>query len=53
VAGRADAVARVVDAGGQVLGAPDDVQVFVHPRSTHGVLVELLEEWPGGIRRRA
>jgi methylmalonyl-CoA/ethylmalonyl-CoA epimerase len=51
VADRADAVARVVDAGGQVLGAPDDVQVFVHPRSTHGVLVELLEEWPGGIRR--
>jgi hypothetical protein len=53
VADRADAVTRVVNAGGQVLGALDDVQVFVHPRSTHGVLVELLEEWPGGIRRHA
>jgi methylmalonyl-CoA/ethylmalonyl-CoA epimerase len=53
VADRAAAVAQVLHAGGQVLGAPNDVQVFVHPRSSHGVLVELLEEWPGGIRRRA
>ena len=48
---RRRAVARVTGAGGRVLGTADDAQVFVHPHSTHGVLVELLEEWPGGIRR--
>jgi catechol 2,3-dioxygenase-like lactoylglutathione lyase family enzyme len=50
---RAQAIARVADAGGQVLGGADDPQVFVHPRNTHGVLVELLEEWAGGVRRPA
>jgi Glyoxalase/Bleomycin resistance protein/Dioxygenase superfamily len=48
---RARTMARLVDAGATVLGTADDAQVFVHPHSTHGVLVELLDEWPGGIRR--
>lgn len=51
VTDRADAVARVTDAGAHVIGDVRDSQVFVHPRSTHGVLLELAEEWPGGIRR--
>jgi catechol 2,3-dioxygenase-like lactoylglutathione lyase family enzyme len=48
---RADFAASVAAAGGRILGEPDDFQVFVHPATTHGVLLELASEWPGGIRR--
>lgn len=38
-------------AGGRILGSPADEQVFVHPASTHGVLLEVRNEWPGGVLR--
>jgi catechol 2,3-dioxygenase-like lactoylglutathione lyase family enzyme len=48
---RGAAAESVAAAGGHVIGTPADLQVFVHPSSTHGVLLELAEEWPGNVRR--
>jgi hypothetical protein len=50
---RTAAAQAVADAGGRIVGGPDDFQVYVHPSSTHGVLLELADEWPGNIRRPA
>jgi hypothetical protein len=45
-------VARARAGGATVMGDPSsDAQVFVHPSSTGGVLLELGLEWPGGVRR--
>ena len=33
--------ARVTAAGGRLIGQPSDFQTFVHPATTHGVLLEL------------
>jgi hypothetical protein len=51
VADRSETARTVASRGGRVIGDPADYQMFVHPASTHGILVELANEWPGGIRR--
>lgn len=46
VSDRATLKASVTVAGGRVLGDVTDPQMFVHPASTHGVLLEIASEWP-------
>src|SRR5262249_1522730 len=48
---RTAAVARARGQGCEIVGDDDAAQIWVHPRSLHGVLLELAPEWPGGIRR--